>query len=57
MFYIHTYGVGKFGKEKRRTVHETKESAEASQRVLGGEIKACREVDTNDKINRIIDGV
>lgn len=30
MIYIHTYGVGKFGKEKRRTVHETKESAEAS---------------------------
>lgn len=40
MIYIHTYGVGKFGKEIRRTVHETKESAEASQKVLGGEFKA-----------------
>lgn len=36
MIYIHTYGVGKFGKEIRRTVHETKESAEAAQKVLGG---------------------
>ena len=55
MIYIHTYGVGRFGKEIRRTVHEMKESAEASQKVLGGEFKAYREVDTNDKINRIID--
>ena len=55
MIYIHTYGVGKFGKEIRRTVHESKESAEAAQKVLGGEFKAYREADTNEKINRIID--
>lgn len=24
MIYIHTYGIGKFGKEIRRTVHETR---------------------------------
>lgn len=55
MIYIHTYGVGKFGKEIRRTVHENKESAEFAQKVLGGELKAYRESDTNDKINRIIE--
>ena len=47
MIYIHTYGVGKFGKEIRRTVHETKESAEAAQKVLGGEFKAYREADSS----------
>lgn len=45
MIYIHTYGIGKFGKEIRRTVHETKESAEESQKVLGGEFKAYREAE------------
>lgn len=48
MIYVHTYGVGKFGKEIHRTVHETKESAEASQKVLGGEFKAYR--DTEDSV-------
>lgn len=47
MIYIHTYGVGKFGKEIHRTVHETKESAEAAQKVLGGELKAYREADSS----------
>ena len=41
MIYVHTYGVGKFGKEIHRTVHDTKESAEASRKVLGGTIKVC----------------
>lgn len=45
MIYIHTYCVGKFGKEIHRTVHDTKESAEAAQKVLGGEFKAYRESD------------
>lgn len=45
MIYIHTYyGIGKFGKEIRRTVHETKESAEAAQKVLGGIVKQYKEV-------------
>lgn len=53
MIYIHTYGVGKFGKEIRRTVHETKESAEASQKVLGGEFKAYREADDSIDIAEV----
>lgn len=44
MIYIHTYGVGKFGKEIHRTVHDTKESAEAALKVLGGVIKQYKEV-------------
>lgn len=44
MIYIHTYGVGKFGKEIHRTVHDTKESAEAAQKVLGGVVKQYKEV-------------
>lgn len=44
MIWIHTYGVGKFGKEIRRTVHETKESAEAARKVLGGAVKQYKEV-------------
>lgn len=44
MIYIHTYGVGKFGKEIHRTVHDTKESAEAARKVLGGVIKKYKEV-------------
>lgn len=44
MIYIHNYGIGKFGKEIRRTVHETKESAEAAQKVLGGIVKQYKEV-------------
>lgn len=45
MIYIHTYGTGKFVKEIHRTFHDTKESAESAQKVLGGEIKAYREAD------------
>lgn len=44
MIYIHTYGVGKFGKDIRRTAHETKESAEAARKVLGGIVKQYKEV-------------
>lgn len=44
MIWIHTYGVGKFGKEIRRTVHETKESAEAEKKVLGGTVRQYKEV-------------
>lgn len=36
--YIHTYGVGKFGNEIHRSVHDTKASAEAQQKVLGGKV-------------------
>lgn len=45
MIWLHTYGIGKFGKEIRLTVHETKESAEAAQKVLGGEFKAYRDAE------------
>lgn len=44
MIWIHTYGFGKFGKEIHRTVHETKESAEEAQKVLGGVVKQYKEV-------------
>lgn len=44
MIWIHTYGVGKFGKEILRIVHEKKESAEFSQKVLGGIVKQYKEV-------------
>ena len=44
MIYIHTYGVGRFGKEIHRTVHDTKESAEAAKKVLGGTVRQYKEV-------------
>lgn len=44
MIYIHTYGVGKFGREIHRTVHDKKESAEAARNVLGGAVKQYKEV-------------
>lgn len=44
MIYVHTYGVGKFGNEIHRTVHDTKESAEAARKVLGGAVKQYKEV-------------
>lgn len=44
MIWIHTYGIGKFGKQVLRTVHEAKESAEAAQKVLGGVVKQYKEV-------------
>lgn len=44
MIWVHTYGVGKFGKEIRLTVHETKESAEFAKKVLGGIVKQYKEV-------------
>lgn len=53
MIYIHTYGVGKFGKEVHRTVHETKESAKASQDVLGGEVKAYCEADESVDVTEV----
>ena len=37
--WLHTYGVGKFGREKHTTVHYSLKSAEASKAVLGGTIK------------------
>lgn len=38
MIWLHTYGVGKFGKRIIRTIHESAESAEAAREVLGGSV-------------------
>nr|DAP74238.1 MAG TPA: hypothetical protein [Caudoviricetes sp.] len=39
MIWIHTYGVGKFGSKIIRNIHDTEESALASQEVLGGTVQ------------------
>ena len=39
MIWIHTYGVGPFKKNVLRKIHESEESALASQKVLGGTIQ------------------
>lgn len=36
MIWIHTYGVGPFQKNVLSTIHDSEESALASQKVLGG---------------------
>lgn len=38
MIWLHTYGVGKFGKRIIRTIHESAESAESAREVLGGTV-------------------
>lgn len=40
MIWLHTYGVGKFGKRIIKTIHESEKDALDSQAVLGGEVKA-----------------
>lgn len=39
MIWIHTYGVGPFKKKVLRNIHESEESALASQKVLGGTVQ------------------
>lgn len=39
MIWIHTYGVGPFKKKVLREIHESEESALASQKVLGGTVQ------------------
>lgn len=39
MIWLHTYGVGKFGKRIIKTIHESAESAEDSRKVLGGTVE------------------
>lgn len=39
MIWIHTYGVGKFGSRILKCIHDSEESALASQKVLGGTIQ------------------
>ena len=39
MIWIHTYGVGTFKQNVLRKIHESEESALASQKVLGGIIQ------------------
>lgn len=39
MIYIHTYGVGKFGKTIHKEVHDTEEAAMKQHAVLGGSVQ------------------
>lgn len=39
MIWVHTYGVGAFREKVLRTIHDSEESALASQKVLGGTIQ------------------
>lgn len=45
MIYIHTYGIGKFGRKQIRNIHDTLEEAQAQQRVLGGVVQAFESVE------------
>lgn len=40
MIWIHTYGIGPFKSKVLRKIHDTEESALASQKVLGGTVQA-----------------
>lgn len=39
MIWIHTYGVGKFGKTIHKAVHDTEEAAMKQHAVLGGSVQ------------------
>ena len=39
MIWIHTYGIGKFGRKIRKSIHDSEQKALDSQKVLGGTVE------------------
>lgn len=39
MIWLHTYGIGKFGRKIRKSIHTSEQEALDSQKVLGGTVE------------------
>lgn len=39
MIWLHTYGIGKFGRKIRKSIHPSEQEALDSQKVLGGTVE------------------
>lgn len=54
MIYIHTYGVGKFGKTIHRSVHDTEQEALAQVAVLGGVVQQFIPVEDVEQMRDVL---